>query len=307
MIKWIFVISITIHWFACALGLLAQMQGSLRDKEDGLEGAIFARMQNDSRCYGCVSSVEELDRLYCGDLTPCLTSCEFEELAYINVGSRSPAPSQLRHEEARLYKSEHWICRAAAVGVDLAPANHGQVWVAALYVAMLQVGGGVGTIVPENSAEYLLWFGFLLLGSVLWAIFTGTICGLIATGDPHDTNFRQTMDHLNYFLADMRIPQHVCIKTREFLKQTRDLGKHQSYFKLVELLSPDIRSEVVYMMSGTTLSTVWYLAACDSPFLIDLAFKIRRACYAPREKISAIKLNILMRGVAAKAGNILTE
>eukprot|EP00966_Prymnesium_polylepis_P157040 3628856-Prymnesium_polylepis.1 len=111
---------------------------------------------------------------------------------------------------------------------------------AAVYVAMLQMGGGVGSIVPENFAEYVLWTICLLLGSVLWAIVVGTICGLTATGDrkrsgartidlriahtrshvraplrtAHEIKFRQSMDSLNYFLIDMDIPQPVRVKTR---------------------------------------------------------------------------------------------
>jgi len=165
----------------------------------------------------------------------------------------------------------------------------------------------VGSIVPENFAEYVLWTICLLLGSVLWAIVVGTICGLTATGDPHEIKFRQSMDSLNYFLVDMDIPQPVRGKTREYLRQTRDLSKHQSYFELVDMLSPNIRSEVILTMSEATLKTVPYLAECGSRFLIALAVKVVRACFAPREQISSLRLNILMRGVAAKAGYILTE
>ena len=32
--------------------------------------------------------------------------------------------------------------------------------------------------------------------------------------------------------------------------------------------------------------------------------RLTRAGFAPREKVSSVNLNILMRGVAAKAGNI---
>ena len=97
---------------------------------------------------------------------------------------------------------------------------------AGLYVATLQIGGGVGSIVPENLAEYVLFIFCLISGSVMWAIVVGTICGLMATADPHDIAFRQNMDQLNYFMRDMQITQSVRIRAREYLRNTKVLACH---------------------------------------------------------------------------------
>jgi len=97
----------------------------------------------------------------------------------------------------------------------------------------------------------------------------------------------------------------------EYFRQTRDLRKKLSYADLIERLSPTLRGEVVLQMSKKTLETVWYLKACatiaqGNEFLVELAMKMVREGYAPRERIPSEKLCIVMRGVAAKAGNILT-
>jgi len=257
MVQWMCAIVLTLHWFACLLGLLAQMQGSLRDNSaDVLEEALKRRIQWDSQCTGCLHDDPTIGPDFCGELKPCLTPCEIEELAYIQLGSRLAPQERFMLQTRRIEKNEHWVCRQNNLGVDLEAANHFHMWMAAVYVAMLQMGGGVGSINPENFAEYVLWTICLLLGSVLWAIVVGTICGLTATGDPHEIKFRQSMDSLNYFLIDMDIPQPVRVKTREYLRQTRDLSKHQSYFELVDMLSPNIRSEVILTMSEATLKTV---------------------------------------------------
>ena len=49
----------------------------------------------------------------------------------------------------------------------------GAVYAAALYVAMLQVGGGVGSIVPTNPPEYIFVTFCLLAGSTIWALIVG--------------------------------------------------------------------------------------------------------------------------------------
>jgi hypothetical protein len=97
------------------------------------------------------------------------------------------------------------------------------------------------------------------------------------------------------------------VRAREYYRQTRDLRKKLSYGELVERLSPTLRGEMVLQMSRSTLEKVWYLKACEPEFLVELAVEMMREGFAPREKIPSEKLCIVMRGVAAKAGNILTN
>lgn len=173
-------------------------------------------------------------------------------------------------------------------------------------VAMIQLGGGVGSIVPENFVEYLIFFLCIVCGSVLWAMVVGTICAVLSTGDPHLIQFKQNMDTLNYFLEDMNMPQELRMRAREYLRNTKEIGKRASYNELVGILSPTLRSDVVTEMSAKTLENVWYFAPLNKDTLVELSVKLGRAGYAPKEKMPTIKLNILMRGVAAKSGNILT-
>ena len=127
----------------------------------------------------------------------------------------------------------------------------------------------------------------------------------MATGDPHTTEFKQKMDELNYFMGDMHITQAMRVRAREYFRNTRDLRKKLSYHDLLDRLSHTLRGEVVLQMSQQTLETVWYLRSCEPGFLVELAVLMQREGYAPREKIPSLKLCIVMRGVAAKAGNIL--
>jgi len=223
----------------------------------------------------------------------CLSECEMVLL------------TTLRNETTDwLGAQEHWLCRYQGRGL-VGPGEDHQ-YFASLYVAVLQVGGGVGSIVPENMPEYIFVTFMLLCGSTFWALIVGSICGIVATGDPHATEFKQKMDELNYFMTDMLIEPTLRVRAREYFRQTRDLRKKLSYAELIERLSPTLRGEVVLQMSKKTLETVWYLRACESAFLVELAMCMCREGFAPREKIPSEKLNIVMRGVAAKAGNILT-
>ena len=171
---------------------------------------------------------------------------------------------------------------------------------------MIQLGGGVGSIVPENLAEYILFLCCIILGSVTWAMVVGTICATLSTGDPHNILFKQNMDSLNYFLDDMMMPNELRIQAREYLRNTRDLAKKRTYIELMDLLSPALKQTVVLKMSRQMLESVWYFQGIEDGAVVALSLRIERSGYAPREKIPVGQLNILVRGVAAKSGNILT-
>ena len=59
---------------------------------------------------------------------------------------------------------------------------------------------------PTNVAEYLVFLVCIAMGSVMWALVVGTICGISATGNPFSMAFKHNMDALNYFLEDMAMP-----------------------------------------------------------------------------------------------------
>jgi hypothetical protein len=300
LLKFMVLIAIVIHWFACTLGMMAQLMGAVRTPE--LEAAVAAELEAGQECYGCAPSADPLTAPVC--VSTCFTDCELELLAGMQIPG---AYSEQLAERVNLLASEqNWVCRYAKAGKVRPPTYHGELWVAGLYVAMIQLGGGVGSIVPENFAEYFVFFVCIVLGSVLWAMVVGTICATLATGDPHTILFKQNMDALNYFLEDMNMPQELRMRAREYMRNTRELIKRSSYNELVEKLSPGLRSDIVMVMSARTLETVWYLREIEKDALVDLAVKLGRSGYAPREKISGTSLNILLRGVAAKAGNILT-
>jgi hypothetical protein len=199
------------------------------------------------------------------------------------------------------------VCRYASQGVlHTMPTWHGELWVAGLYVSMLSMGGGVGNITPANMPEYVIFIISIALGSTLWALVVGTICGISATGNPFNMKFKHNMDQLNYFLEDTAMPIDLRHRAREYLRNARELGKKVSYNEVIDSLSPEVRKDIVLKLSAKTLQCVWYLHDIEEVALVELAQRMQREGYAPRERLSLDKLTILMRGVASKSGIILT-
>jgi len=173
-----------------------------------------------------------------------------------------------------------------------------------MYVALVQLSGGVGSIVPENRPEYVVFIIGILIGSVIWAMVVGTICAMMTTGDPHTIAFKQQMDALNNFIAEMNIPHEMGVAARSYLRNTRELRKKLSYDQLVARLSPGLQGSMMLHMSQSTFASVWYLHGLEPDFLVQLAGRLLRIGYPPKEKASSVSLNIMMRGIAARGGDL---
>ena len=120
---------------------------------------------------------------FCDGISGCLTDCELHTLALMELDPADRVyEDQVWRKKEFLMKSQNWVCRAVSSGVMRDPSHGFEMWVTGLYVAMVSLGGGIGSIMPENLGEYLVFFLLLLLGSVLWAMVIGTICGFTMTG-----------------------------------------------------------------------------------------------------------------------------
>ena len=62
-----------------------------------------------------------------------------------------------------------------------------------MYVSVLAMFGGVGSITPQNFMEYSVLTAMLLFGSMVWAWVIGSLCGILATLNPHVTSSTRWM------------------------------------------------------------------------------------------------------------------
>ena len=151
--RWMLIVVLLLHWLACLLGLIAQLTAPPRDEALALavEAAIAS---GDTQCHGCLP-----DDLFSSSASvcnsPCLTPCEVSQLAQLQLGVADAAyTDRLASRVALLQAERSWVCRYAEAGTVPPPTDHAEMWVAALYVAMLQLGGGVGApSAMPNAAE----------------------------------------------------------------------------------------------------------------------------------------------------------
>jgi hypothetical protein len=192
--------------FACVWALIPRLQNpqivSYGIPPAALESALIQRLDvvgpslssggsEHAPCTGCLSD-DPATAAHCR--SPCLSPCEREVVAWLTG-----------HHLSFIANNENWLCRAVEAGLLPTGALEdggapGDVYAAALLVSMLQLVGGVSTILPTNTFEYAFFFFAVLAGAVLFAAVQGIICGVVTNGDPDETRWRQNNDALNFMM-----------------------------------------------------------------------------------------------------------
>ena len=166
LIRWVLVVAFLLYGLSCVLGMLAQLSSPPRTAELALAVEAAVTAGGAPACNGCLPGGPYGGGTLCG--SPCLTACELRLLA--QQASANGFEGEYEAQYERLRAGQSWVCRYAERGTVSLPTWHGEVWVAGLYVAMLQLGGGVGSIVPENFGEYVVFLIGIILGSITWAM-----------------------------------------------------------------------------------------------------------------------------------------
>tara|TARA_B110001452_G_scaffold132915_1_gene110508 strand:+ start:2099 stop:4573 length:2475 start_codon:yes stop_codon:yes gene_type:complete len=179
----------------------------------------------------------------------------------------------------------------------------------AFYVAVVAMFGGVGSIVPHNYYEYMAITIMMVFGSFVWAWVIGSLCGILATLNPHATNFRNTMDELNYFMHESGFTQAHRVRLREFFRQTEDFVRTVAYNDLLAKMSAQLKGDTALLMGEETLRNVWYLHSdnVEKEFLAVVALNMHHAVYEARELIPVNDLTVLLKGMTAMRLRIITK
>ena len=242
---WIVAQLVLFHWFSCAWIMEAIITGSQRAPNGHLAALLAERMDaelarahtgsSSSRpALSCTGCLEHLDlpsaplllrarpdllaamSAYC--LDDCLTTCEIQLLAEqlvapdpwvehgADVHTHLAASPQVAFE--RVLNRESWTCRAEREGLlDRTSALD-------LYTYPLY---RFGLVSPTTSTERLFYFALSFLSLIVTSLFVGALSGAAATGDPHETAFRNRMDEFNNFFEDVSVPVSLRRKIRELV------------------------------------------------------------------------------------------
>lgn len=175
-----------------------------------------------------------------------------------------------------------------------------RIYLVSLYVALVAMFGGVGTIGPYNLTEYAILTFILFTGCFFWAYVISSLCSMLATLNPHTTAFRNTMDELNHFMDDHQFGTDHRVRIRRFFRSTQEFTRQSSYKYLLGKMSERLRGDTALLIGVNVMRRVWYFDLrsfdIEKDFLAHIALAMERYIFEAKERFKLSDLTVIING-----------
>ena len=160
-----------------------------------------------------------------------------------------------------------------------------RLFLAALYWSTMTISTiGYGDIVPVTTGERVYVIVAMLVGAFEYGYIVGAVSNVIATRNEKVNKFQGVMRDLNGFLTDHGFPQDLRVRLREYFKYQLDGADADVYRRLLEKMSPALRSECTMRMN-TWIRNVDFFKYCPEPLVIHLSTRVVEHTYPPEEAL----------------------
>ena len=191
------------------------------------------------------------------------------------------------------------------------PPQPWEVYVSAVYWSAMTVTSiGYGEMLPENSAERIVCTFFMLISGMVWTYVLSTAAGIAATLNPNTVLYHTTMDQLNVFMRERKLPKKLRHELRKYFETARYVREINDDANLFENMSPLLQGRVAFEANREWLTRVWYLAKLPetretTDFIAVVAKGLTVRAYVAEERAPIGQLYVVRRGMCVKNWNFL--
>lgn len=175
---------------------------------------------------------------------------------------------------------------------------------------------GYGDITPQSDLEVFWCTVFMTIGGIFYAYVMGNICGIVSTLDEAGNLYKRTMDVLNLYMDDVKLPYAERMQLREYFMHCRGLQRSKFYKEVLAQMSPGLQGKFAIHCYGSWINRVYFLRALsenrEETFVQRIALALEMEAYPPSEAIittgeSTTRMYIIKRGICARLGRVLTK
>ena len=123
-------------------------------------------------------------------------------------------------------------------------------------------------------------------------------------------HFKSALDDLNQYCSEHKLEAETREQLRTFMHQKRQIIQEVNPMKLLQEMSPALRSEVCKEVYGKWMQQVSYLrnfGSLEASIHSELALQLEHHVFAPQEMITRKALHVVEKGVVVKEGLILSS
>jgi len=188
------------------------------------------------------------------------------------------------------------------VGMDMQMYEMHRLYAVSIYVSIVAIFGGVSSVAPHNFVEYCALSGMMLVGGLAWAYVLSMLCAIFSKLDPRETEHKNMMDELSYFMEERDFDSDHRQRLRDFFNYTKDFAREGGYAQIFERMSNKLRADTALIMGEAHVQLVWYLRRdrVEGEFLCEVALNLRAGVYEIHETLPIKKLTVISRGLVAQ-------
>lgn len=144
-----------------------------------------------------------------------------------------------------------------------------------------------------------------LISGSFWAFGIGAAAGIAATLDPNATLFHTTMDQLNFYLRERKLPKAMRMMCREYFTNAREVHQVNDDSSLLGQMTPKLLSIVAIAANKRWLDHVWFLRDLgntgeEQEFIARLSVFLRVSAFIQHEAFPLGCFFILRKGIVVK-------
>ena len=184
-------------------------------------------------------------------------------------------------------------------------------YVTSLYWSVMTLTSiGYGDVVPLHTAERALSCFYMIISALSWTYVIGTAAGIAATLDPNGTLYHNTMDQLNYFMRERKLPKEMRFTLREYFTSARQVHQVSGDKDLLEKMSPLLQGTVAVRANKLWLDQIWFLKGMgrtreEREFIAELSKRLAPSAFINGERMPIGQLYILRKGMVVRLWRFL--
>jgi potassium voltage-gated channel Eag-related subfamily H protein 7 len=195
--------------------------------------------------------------------------------------------------------------------------NPGEMYSLSLYcaVSIFMSGSLPSEITLGSIAERVSVMFVILIGGTIYVWVIGSVSSILASMDQPTQLFKQSMDHLNSYCEEAKLPNELKLRLRAFMNQAKRLHRNKFYKQVTSMISPTLQGEVTAQTHAKWIVSLNFVAKCQDEdekrhLVIDIANKLSSLCCGARDTVIQRGeycefLYIVERGILASNGNII--
>lgn len=196
---------------------------------------------------------------------------------------------------------------------ELENRGTGAKYITGFYWACMTVStigyGDVG-IITEGEKVYASFC--MMAGASLYAYVVGAICGILAEVDKESIMHSATMNMLNLFMEDHRLPHTLRMQLRRYIIHSKAVKAQTEREGILHSLSPSLQNVITIHMHGDWITNIPFFRGASASFVTKIAHVLKVQTYAPKDDIYkpndiTESMYIIKSGTVVIRGRFLTR